>query len=78
VYKYHRIFYWYFSENAKINHSYYNLETGTFECAYNIDAKKGWNEVYFYENIADGRSCYTTDLSKVPYGLKWFFSPPNP
>jgi len=68
--KYHRIFYWYFSKDAKINHS-----TGTSECVYNIDAKKGWNKVYFYKNIADGKTCYTTDLSKAPDGLKWFFTP---
>jgi hypothetical protein len=75
--RYHKILYWYFSEDAKINHSYYNLETETFECEYNIDAKKGWNKVYFYESIANGRTCYTTDLSKVPEGLKWFFSSPT-
>lgn len=68
--KYHKIFYWYFSKDAKINHS-----TGSSECRYSIDAKKGWNKVYFYKNIADGKTCYTTDLSKAPDGLKWFFSP---
>jgi len=73
--KIHKIFYWYFSKDAKINHSYYNSEMETYECEYSIDAKKGWNKVYFYESIANGRTCYTTDFSRVPDGLKWFFTP---
>jgi hypothetical protein len=68
--KYHKILYWYFSKDAKINHL-----TETSECKYSIDARKGWNKVYFYKNIADGKICYTTDLSKAPNGLKWFFTP---
>ncbi|MDR0517493.1 MAG: hypothetical protein LBH25_10670 [Fibromonadaceae bacterium] len=63
----HRIFYWYFSEAAKINHSYYNEETKAFECRYNINARKGWNTIYFNENIAEGRYCYTTDYT-VDFG----------
>jgi len=73
--KIHKIFYWYFSKNAKIKYFNYNSETETYECGYNIDAKKGWNKVYFYKNITNGRTCYTTTLSRVPDGLKWFFTP---
>ncbi|MDR3000242.1 MAG: hypothetical protein LBU89_03165 [Fibromonadaceae bacterium] len=73
--EYHRIYYWYFSKDAKISETQYNSETDTYECVYNIDAKKGWNKVYFYTNIAEGKICYTTDLNKAPDDLRWLAGP---
>ncbi|MDR2580539.1 MAG: hypothetical protein LBC85_06045 [Fibromonadaceae bacterium] len=75
--EYHRILYWYFSEDVKINQFYYNLETETFDiCAYDIDAKKGWNKVHLYEILRE-IPCYTTDLSKVPDNSIWLLNPPG-
>jgi hypothetical protein len=71
----HRIYYWYFSKAAKINETQYNSETNTYECVYDIDAEKGWNKVYFYMNIAEGKFCYTTDLSKAPNDFMWLAGP---
>jgi hypothetical protein len=65
--EYHYVYYWYFSGNAKISGTVGGSE-------YKIDAEKGWNKVYAHINIlADGsaESYFTTDLSKVPEGLKW-------
>jgi hypothetical protein len=69
--KIHEIFYWYFSENAEIDISYYNSKTEISECMYSIHAKKGWNKIYFNKNIIDETACYTTDLSELPDGLHW-------
>jgi len=82
-YRHHKIFHWYFSKDAKMEYSYYNLETKTFECNYNIDAKQGWNEIHFYQDLLmnDGLvlgqkvPCYTADLSKVPNDLMWLVVP---
>ncbi|MDR2581959.1 MAG: hypothetical protein LBC75_00580 [Fibromonadaceae bacterium] len=64
---YHRIVYWYFSKDAKINGS--NGEGGGIE--YKIEAKKYWNKIYFKMDIEDESAYITTDLSKVPDGLAW-------
>jgi hypothetical protein len=61
------VFYWYFSGNVKISGTVGGSE-------YNIDAKKGWNKVYVHINtLGDGsaETLFTTDLSKIPEGLKW-------
>ena len=71
--EYRRIFYWYFSKDAKINYPIYNFETDT--CIYNIDAEKGWNKVYFYTNFVS-KACYTTDSSEASNGM-WLFGPPS-
>jgi len=65
--EYHFVYYWYFSENTKINGT-----TGKTE--YKIEATKGWKKIYHRAKIlADqsSESYITTDLSKVPDGLKW-------
>jgi hypothetical protein len=41
---------------------------------YKIDAEKGWNKVYFRAKLLADQSSETystTDLSKIPEGLKW-------
>jgi len=66
--EYHYVDYWYFLENLKINGIVGKIE-------YHIEAKQGWNKVYLRsKRLADQSSEHyaTTDLSKVPDGLKWF------
>ncbi|MDR3000243.1 MAG: hypothetical protein LBU89_03170 [Fibromonadaceae bacterium] len=67
---YSKIYYWYFSKDTKINYP------NDLECVFHIDAKKGWNKIYFSTNFAD-KTCYTTDLSKAQNGFMWVVSPPN-
>jgi len=65
--EYHYVYHWYFSENTKISGIVGKIE-------YKIDAKKGWNKIYLHTKLlADqsSESYFTTDLSKVPDGLKW-------
>jgi len=67
-YEYHWISYCYFSKDAKINGITYDEDE--MSVIYEIDAKKGWNKFYmlYKENSS---MLITTDLSKVPDGLKW-------
>jgi len=68
--EYHSVYYWYFSENVQINSTaeWYD------ENEYKIDAKKGWNKIYARTELISNQSTksyFTTDLSKIPAGLKW-------
>jgi len=64
---YHKITYYYFSKDAKINGS---LEEGG-GIEFKIEAKEGWNKIYFKMNIEDESGYITTDLSEVPDRLAW-------
>jgi hypothetical protein len=67
--------YMYFSKAAKISGNSSNTsEDGVTQTqSMNIDAKAGWNKIYSsYLQSGNTRTVtYTTDLSKVPSGLKW-------
>jgi len=66
--EYHCVYYGYFLENLKIS------GTTQYKDEYKIDAKEGWNKIYVRnKQLADqsSESYITTDLSKVPDGLKW-------
>jgi len=66
--EYHCVYYGYFLENLKISGTTQNKDE------YKIDAKKGWNKIYVCnKHLADqsSESYITTDLSKVPDGLRW-------
>jgi hypothetical protein len=67
----HIVYYWYFSKATKINGT---RTTENSRDEYKIDAKQGWNKVYTHLKFPTNRSdetYITTDLSKVPSGLKW-------
>jgi hypothetical protein len=70
--EYHFVNYWYFSENTKIN------STTIGKNEYKIDAKKGWNKIYWHAKFLPDTSSdshyVTTDLCNVPDGLKWIAS----
>jgi hypothetical protein len=62
----HKISYFYFSEDTKINGF-----TPDGKGEYRIDAKKGWNGIYWPTNMDSESGLATTDLSKAPNGLAW-------
>jgi hypothetical protein len=60
----HAVLYWYFSKAVRMVGS-----VGSDN--YEIDAKEGWNKIYWLSILKSKRSIITTDLSKVPDGLIW-------
>jgi hypothetical protein len=70
--KIHKMSYWYFSKDTRINASFVQEENNL---ELQIDAKKGWNKVHYYAlydvNIVGLKIYMTTDLSEVPDDLKW-------
>ncbi|MDR1812813.1 MAG: hypothetical protein LBQ87_08305 [Candidatus Fibromonas sp.] len=68
--EYHKISYWYFSQNTIVNGT---VNEGENTLKYNINAEKGWNKVYLHINAIKEEVYVTTDLSKVPDGLMWLF-----
>jgi hypothetical protein len=72
--KIYNVSYMYFSEAMKIN-GLREEENETIE--YEIDAKKGWNKIYWEVSVDTNTrfvsAFLTTDLSDVPDGLMWLF-----
>jgi hypothetical protein len=63
----HSVMYRYFSKAATIKGTF--ITVGNYPRTYNFDARTGWNAIYRHD--AENEDIWTTDLSKVPSGLKW-------
>jgi hypothetical protein len=73
---YHQVGYLYFDREVTMNGTGIgtNGDGSPFSQTWSINARKGWNKAYVvYAVSPPWGSTVTTDLSKVPSGLKWVF-----